>query len=93
MSPDQYCKKYKVCQISIIAVVKAKTGRTFYGMILNVFVRHGGRHGQGVTPDAGSDVRDAEWQRGTLGLVNQAWHGCRLAAVLSHTQSCAGGRL
>lgn len=66
---------------------------TFYGVILNVFIRHGGCHGQGVTPDAGGDVRDAEWQRAALGLVDQAWHGCRSAGVLAYTQSCAGCRL
>lgn len=59
---------------------------TFYGVILNVFICHRRRHGKGVTPDTGSDVRDAEGQCGALGLVDKAWHGCRLAAVLSHTE-------
>lgn len=47
---------------------------TFDCVILNVFIRQRGRHGQSVTPDTGSDVRDGEGQSASVLLVNESRH-------------------
>lgn len=56
-------------------------------VIFNVFIGQGGRHCQGVTPDTGSDVRDAERQSAPFALVDQAWHdGGSVQYSFSHAQ-------
>lgn len=48
---------------------------TLDGVVLDVLIGHGGRQGQSVTPDTGSDVRDTEGQRAPVLLVNESRHG------------------
>lgn len=55
---------------------------TFNGVILDVFVGHGGGHGQGVTSDAGGDVRDTEGQSTAALLVNESGHFAALKMLL-----------
>lgn len=56
-------------------------------MIFDIFIGQGGCHCQGVTPDAGSDVGDAERQSAPFALVDQAWHdGGSVQYSFSHAE-------
>lgn len=47
---------------------------TFNCVILDVFISHGGSHGQGITSDTGGDVRYTERQSTPVFLVNESRH-------------------
>lgn len=56
-------------------------------VILDIFIGHGGCHGQSVTPDTGSDVRDAEGQSAPVLLVNESRHGAGFRILVSCSMS------
>ncbi len=61
-------------------------------VIFDVFIGQGGCHCQGVTPDTGSDVWDAERQSAPFALVDQARHdGASVQYSFSHAEKGVRG--